>query len=177
MAEQQLGTSSQVVPVGPGLVIGQPLAEAFKDVAGYDVTVHVAPQEGRLVASRLVVDQRAGGPPVTLDGIRHIPVGALVRAVGANNLQEVEGRAGGYETVSPNLSEAEVAELVAQGPTDQTLRTVAYLYRYALAVGDPPVKVVEQTMKLSRSKTGRWIALCREKGYLNPSEGAGKAAG
>jgi hypothetical protein len=64
-----------------------------------------------------------------------------------------------------------------EGPTDRALQWVAHLYRYGMAVSTKPAKVVEETLKLSHGTAVRWVRLARQKGYLGPSEGPGRAAG
>ena len=64
-----------------------------------------------------------------------------------------------------------------EGPTDRALQWVAHLYRYAMAVALKPAQQVEILMGLTHSTAARWIRLARQKGYLGPSEGPGRAAG
>lgn len=168
---------AKTVQVGPGLTIDAPLEVEFRDFRGYDVTATIEPQGGRLVATDLHVRQRAGGPPVTIEGIRSLSIASMIREVAERELVEVGQGTGIFSVTSKDLTRELIAELVAEGPTERTLRTVAYLYRHAVAVGDPPTKLVETALGLSRSKAGRWIALAREHKHLGPSEGAGKASG
>jgi hypothetical protein len=139
---------------------------------GYDVTATIEPQGGRLVATELLVRQRKSGPPVSIEGIRALSIATLIREVADRKLIEI-----GEGVTSKELTRELIAELVAEGPTARTLRTVAYLYRHAVAVGDAPTQQVEKVLGLSRSKAGRWIALAREQKHLGPSEGPGKASG
>lgn len=67
--------------------------------------------------------------------------------------------------------------LIMEGPTDRALRWVAHLYHYGLAISMTPAKVVETTLKLPHGTTARWIRQARERGYLGPAEGPGRAAG
>jgi hypothetical protein len=67
--------------------------------------------------------------------------------------------------------------LAKEGPTDRALQWVAHLYLYAMAISMNPAKTVEERLKLSHSTAARWIRLARQKGYLGPSEGPGRAAG
>jgi hypothetical protein len=67
--------------------------------------------------------------------------------------------------------------LAKEGPTDRALQWAAQLYRYGMAVHMNPAKVVEETLKLSHGTAARWIRQARQKGYLGPSEGPGRAAG
>lgn len=173
----KLRNDSETTAVGPGLVIESPLQVEEEDVHGYDVELVVAAQGGRLVAKQVTVSQREGGPPVTVEGIRNLPIAGLTR-VAASQLSEVEKRSEGvYEITKREVDRKRIRQAVSDGPTDSTLELVAYIYRYANAIGEPPAKTVENTFELSRSKTGRWIALARERGFLGPSEGPGKAAG
>ena len=64
-----------------------------------------------------------------------------------------------------------------EGPTDRVLQWVAHLYLHAMAVAMNPAKAVEDRLGLSHSTAARWIRLARQKGYLGPSEGPGRAAG
>lgn len=173
----KLRKDSEPTAVGPGLVIESPLQVEETDVQGYDVELVVAAQGGRLVAQQVTVSQRKGGPPVTVEGIRNMPIAALTRTA-AHQLREVEERSEGvYALTERAVSREAIRQAVAAGPTDDTLELVAYIYRYANVVGDPPAKSVEKAFELTRSKTGRWIALARERGFLGPSEGPGRAAG
>lgn len=167
---------AETVPVGPGLVILSPVQVKLCDLNGLDVTVRVEPQNGRLVATELNVEQRDGGPAVTVERIRSLPIAFMVREA-AVHLSEVEPREDGvFEITSREVTPELVAELVSEGPTDRTLGTVAYIYRYANAIGVPPAKLVDTTFQLSRSKGGRWIALARQRGFLGPAEVPGKAS-
>jgi hypothetical protein len=67
--------------------------------------------------------------------------------------------------------------LSEEGPTDRTLRWTAHLYRYGLAIEYNPTKSVEESLGVPRSTAGRWIAKARERGYLEPAEGQGRAGG
>jgi len=62
-----------------------------------------------------------------------------------------------------------------EGPTDRALQWTAHLYRSALAVGLNPASQLEKRLKLSHSTAARWIRLARQKDYLGPSEGPGRA--
>jgi hypothetical protein len=67
--------------------------------------------------------------------------------------------------------------LSKEGPSDRALRWVAHLYLYGMAVALNPAVEVEERLGLSHSTAARWIRLARQKGYLGPSEGPGRAAG
>lgn len=164
--------------VAPGLVIEKGLRYR-EHIHDYDVEVEIGAHNGRLVARELRVRQIAGGPPVTVEGIRALPVARLVRLAGSD-LQRADtdgSDSSAWLDTANKPSKAEAKQMVADGPTDRTLQLVAYLYRWSNAVGDPPVKTLENYLELSRSKTSRWITLARERGFLGPADGQGRAGG
>ena len=167
------------VDVAPGIGIWSPLRVRDEDLEGYDVAVLVLAEPatehsaGSVSAAKLTVTQRPGGPPVTLAGIRSIPVGGLVRFAAVEEAREIE-RADGVIRTTARVAPDELAD---GGPTSTALWWVAYVYRLALVVGDPPTKAVRDALGLSRSTAGRWVSLAREQGFLGPAEGAGKAGG
>lgn len=171
------------VKVAPGIYAWSPQTHTFP-LADYDVTIQIEAQPyneehaGRFVCSDLRVTRRPDGPPVTLAGIRSIGVGDLTAKLGAGHVMTAEPTAdGGIRLVDKVLTEEVVARVKADGPTDDTLRWVAHLYRLAVVVGNGPRKAVEEALSLPRATAGRWIALARERGFLGPSEGQGKAGG
>src|SRR4051812_27570927 len=64
-----------------------------------------------------------------------------------------------------------------EGPTDSNLQWVASVYRSALARGDRPTVAVQTALGLPRSTAGDWLRAARDRGYLPPSSGRGKATG
>ncbi len=150
------------------------------EVNGYDVEVTVAHQAGRLVAQELTVRQRDGGPPVTSEALRAIPVAAITKRAVSFAL-EVKTTGSGDSTLtemSPLWLVPETIErLRSNGPTPETLGFVAQVYRLALLVGDAPTRAVETTFGLPRSTAGRWVAMARRAGLLSEAEGPGKAGG
>jgi hypothetical protein len=70
-----------------------------------------------------------------------------------------------------------VEHMRSAGPVPSTLEAVAYLYRVAVLMGEPPTKAVEETLGLARSTAGRWVAQARQEGFLGPAETPGKAGG
>src|SRR5688500_2382412 len=100
------------------------------------------PQKGRRVAARVTVSQRENGQPVTLDGVRALPIASLTREA-ASELREVEELPTGvFELVQRSVSPEDVRKAAEEGPTDRTLALLAYIYRWSIAVGDPPAKTV-----------------------------------
>ncbi len=172
--------SGEYVTVAPGLVMPAAVTVKAEDVRGYDVDVDVVVAEGRLVAREVRVRQRDDGPPVTGEAIRGVPLAGLVRQA-AQHALEYEQSGEGDDTLtrfSPAWITPATAERLREiGPTMESLRTVATLYRIALMTGQPPTTTVEKSLGLPRSTTGRWVALARERGFLDVAEGPGKAGG
>jgi hypothetical protein len=156
-------------------MIDSPLFVDAEDIGGYDVTVRVAPERGRLVATEVVVSQRPGGPAVTVEGLRGLGLAPLLRAAAERLESDTDAESGQYRGPS-DLAEDNIARLVAQGPTPETLDVVAFVYRRCVALGESPAKTVRETFGLTSSKAGRWIALARERGLLGKAEGPGKAS-
>jgi hypothetical protein len=166
---------ADAVQVAPGLAMW-PVTVTATDVNGYDVVVEVVPSEGRLVAREVRVTQRPDGPPVTGESLRSVQVAMLTKQAARHVLtfQEHEG----YIEMSPRILTAEtVEEIHESGPTRRALEWVAYLYRVAVLMGEPPTKAVESALQLPRSTAGRWVAQARQEGHLGPAEGPGKAGG
>jgi hypothetical protein len=143
-------------PLNPG--IAAPLALEYRvELEGlYSLDFQARYERGRYVVEQLTIRRRADGPPVTTEGIREIPVTALLRA-------SLEG----YLAHAP----VELTEHARDGggPAEQDLRAVAIVYQIAYATGAPPTKTVIQRLGLPRSTASRWIALARERGLLGPA--------
>ncbi len=167
---------SKRVLVAPGLVMPDVVTVYGEDVAGYDVEIEVVPNDGRLVARDVRVLQREGGPAVTGEALRSVPVATLTKYAARHAM--AHEYADGVTSMTVRVFNAEVAEhLRSAGPVSSTLEAVAYLYRVAVLMGEPPTKAVEETLGLPRSTAGRWVALARREGHLGPAEGPGKAGG
>ncbi|MDQ3464937.1 MAG: hypothetical protein M3500_09655 [Actinomycetota bacterium] len=163
------------IPVAPGMA-GPPVATLpAKDYRGYDVEVGIAFDGSRYVVQRIAVQQRDGGPPVTTESLRDIPVAGLLRTLMPSLLWKLTEHPDGSSTLSELDGWSE--DTTRHGPTDEALGLVAQIYRMAYICGDRPTKAVEDNLNLPRSTAGRWVALARERGFLGPAEGPGKAGG
>lgn len=121
--------------------------------------------------------------PATLAGsgdvsIAGVPATATASAPSgsASGSWRFTGTASGVSgRVPPDPDTAE--RIRRQGPTDESLRMVAAIYRHALASDARPTRAVQTALRLPRSTTGDWIRLARQRGFLPPSAGRGKATG
>ena len=130
-------------------------------------------------------DASEGKGFVTTELLRDTPVGGLIAAT--LSLPDVNDGTPGpmfpdfHELPNPDKVEpwgrTPPEGLREEGPTDRALQWTAHLYRYAMAISLNPAKAVEDQLRLSHGTAARWVRLARQKGYLGPSEGPGRAAG
>jgi hypothetical protein len=176
-----------VEKIAPGLAAHSPINVQIEDCNGYDLELDVVVEvpsgdrTGRFVCESLQVKQRNGGPPVTSEGIRGIPVATLTKAAGARHILETQVSGSGdtrLTKISPlTFTPEQLEQLRQDGPVDTTLQRVSVLYRLALVMGEPPTRAVERTFNLPRSTAGRWVSLARDRGFLSRAEAPGKAGG
>jgi hypothetical protein len=123
-----------------------------------DVELVATMRRGHYEVDKLVCSRKKNGPEITGELIRSVPVGRVLRAAAlkANSLFG-----------SPHADAAKIRE---QGPTDESLRVVAHVYRIALAVRDDPTSAVASGLKLPRSTAARWVKTARARGFLGPTE-------
>ncbi len=150
------------VTVAPGVVTSARWTSPPIDLDDppYRAQLTVEHEGGRMVCRELVVQRLPGGPPVTSEGLHAIPVRRLIRNGVYRFLMDVNA-SGARE-----LLQRDPAELRAAGPTEESLRVVAYVYRLAYLASDPPVVAVAQHFGLPRSTAGRWVQRARAGGFL-----------
>lgn len=101
--------------------------------------------------------------------MRALKVGELVKEAVTAEVMPGRGDAGGgdYEFAIVDFSEAEAARLRAQGPTDETLKWVAFFYGLGSVLGLPPAKQVESNLGVPRTTASKWVRRARERGLLD----------
>lgn len=135
------------------------------DCGGYDLVLEIELEDGRYHCRQLRMTSREGGPEVTGEALRSVPVAGIV-GDGVRSIAHLAAVFGGLRPPD-NLAE--------HGPTREALEWVARIYRLAYAVGDTPKKAVESALDLSPATAGRWVAKAREAGYLGAAPVPGKA--
>lgn len=163
------------VEVDPGLKLWREVTVYGEDYRGFDVAVRVAFDGTRMTATEVKVEQRQGGPAVTGEALRSVTVDAFVRHSVRANFELPDDRR--FYHAYGLLSVEDAIHMGNAGPTDETLRWVARLYRLALATGEPPTTAIRQVFHIAPSTAGQWVARARAKGLLGPPEGPGKAGG
>lgn len=183
-SEREPERNARAVRIAPGIATESPIRWYVNDWEGYDLELDVTAEPavgeraGHLFCQSLTVRQREGGPPVTSEGIRAVPIATLVRQVASTEFLAIEeANDNAFALSDRTLDDQAVARIKREGPTDEALRWVAFAYRIALVLGEPPTRAVEKGLRLPRSTAGRWVSLARERGYLGEAEGPGKAGG
>jgi hypothetical protein len=176
-----MNEEAKLIHLGGGLAGWSPFTWPAEEGLPYRLELRVVHEEGRFVVDQLTVKRREGGPPVTTERLREVPIAALLRLAVESNIMRVgpttrEGNRSSWElTWASPLALSERAK-GGGGPSDEDLRTVAALYQVAYATGQAPTRLVMNRLELPRSTASRWIALARERGLLGPAT-PGKAGG
>jgi hypothetical protein len=165
------------IQLSAGLALPARLAFEVDDFEGYNLRFGIALDDGRYVCRALEVQQRDGGPPVTAESIRTVPVKEIVRAGVRNALLGRQLFDTVFDAVREQREPAQTyqvpAGLKVKGPpTDDLLRWVAQTYELAYALNDPPTKSVQDALGVSRATAGRWVAEARRRGLLDIDGGS-----
>lgn len=178
------------IEVVPGLRVPPWVDVQVEDWRGVDLAARVTFHTGRAVLSELRVSQREGGPTVTGELLRAIPVKTLISRALRHSWNEYAVRTGpldparsGPDAPTPIFVAWGLLDVVDRdrmreaGPTEETLRWAALIYRVALLLGEPPTKSVAGAFEIAGSTAGQWVAAARSRGFLGAAEGPGKAGG
>jgi hypothetical protein len=176
LTEISLPDNARVVEVAPGIVATSPCLGSFEHPSGahIDVTVEAVPAAGgsvgRFIVSKLTFS--SPGQPIDRELLRSLPLTTMANQVGPRYVRAVVGdRTIATSGVTPP------DEVMLGGPSDEALAWVAFAYRLALVVGEPPTQAVARTLIRPPSTAARWVQLARKRGFLGPSEGPGKRGG
>lgn len=124
----------------------------------YEVEMTAVLEDGRMILQSVTCSARKG-ERVTGENLRRIPVGAILRLGVLSAVKSLSALVGRDPVV-----------LAKRGPTDETLKVVAAVYRIAYLVGLPPTRAVANQLEVARSTAGRWVQAARRKGFLGPAE-------
>jgi hypothetical protein len=146
----------------PGFELWNEVDAELDDYHGYDVRALIRLHSERLEVDELKVIRRPDGEPVTGIGIREFSIPALIRKSLSANAPDMPEQRIAFGL----LTKAEAEDAKAAGPTDDSLRKVAMVYRAALATQSPPTKAVQDVFDLAARTAGSWIAKAKAKGYI-----------
>lgn len=131
----------------------------------YDVDLSLVLDETRVryVIDSVTVTRRPGGPEVTSESLRTIPLRRLVRLAveEAGDLTEWSDK----ESVLVGPGEGE--PFASEGPTDRNLLAAARVYLLAALSGGAPAKAVADAFKIEQRTATNWIRKARDRGYLD----------
>ena len=182
MAREQ----SRMVPVGSAVVRVPVRSKRDRPDLPYALELVADLEDGRAVCTELVVRRRKGGPPVTAEGLRRLPVARLVREEIAHS------PLGG--TLRPNPKGGHVVEPFSDAAAEELDRTlagrpkrkredravrlqrVADTYRMALAAVEPPSLAVRDREGVSAEHARRLVSQARDAGFLGAAVGGGRPA-
>jgi len=122
-----------------------------------DVELSAALDGGRYVVSEVRCTRRLRGPEITGELVRRIKVADILR-IGALLANKVLAGPRG-----------DPAALRAQGPTEESLRVAARVYRMAHLVRDNPTRAVASAFGIPHSTAARWVQQARQAGFLGPA--------
>jgi hypothetical protein len=146
----------ETIDIGDGAVIPARLGSKGTfaiDGAVFEVVVDARydPSAGRYLVEHVAMTAREGGE-VTGEVLRRVKLAESLRLIARAAMSP-------YEADWPR-------ELAAAGPTTETLRAVAQIYRVALLAGDAPTQAVAERLGVPRSTAGRWVTRARDRGFL-----------
>lgn len=159
-------TDAGTVTIAEGWEIPREITETFEDHGGVDVTLTAvySAESGRYEVAELTVSRRPGGPEVTGEALRQVPVKGVLRTVTTRHV--LDGQPPGP-----------VPPVPASGPTTETLTWVARIYTLAVLLGDAPTQRVAEAMGVPRATAGRWVTRARDRGLLTVTDPRGTARG
>lgn len=144
----------ETIDIGDGITVPAQLSATETNADGdVFVSARYDPGAGRYVVQQVSVTAKIGGE-VTGEVLRRVQVAGHLRLIARAAVQ----RYGSSDWWPGELAEA--------GPTTETLRAVALIYRVALLSGDAPTQAVAERLGVPRSTAGRWVTRARDRGFL-----------
>ncbi len=157
-ARGKIDTTTARVEIVDGVMVPSGLSvTASGDELPGDIEVRVVLQGGRMVAHQVTCIAREGDR-ITAAALRDIPVAKIVR-LGVLSLPGTFALAG-----------KDFVALRKAGPSEETLRTVAAVYRLAYLIGDSPTAAVRGAFDVPKSTAARWVQLARARGFLGAAD-------
>jgi hypothetical protein len=177
----KLGPGSRAVRFGADLALPSrfevevlPHAE---DALPYALDLVVVVEDGAPRCEELRASRLEGGPPVTAEGLRRVPVASIVRDAAARAALRVERQRRGAKLTPIGENDEDfyraLRKTKARGRTrltDDELEEVATIYRAAHARGEAPTETVREVLRTSRASASRWIREARDRGFLGPAQ-------
>jgi len=159
---------------GTGLRVPTPIedVEIVDDPSmPYDATLTIEFQEWRYVCTSMTLKQRKGGPPVTSQGLRAIPMASLIRPIvqGKVWLLHEESPSPGVITREPGSSADLPNAKRRRRRPGEDVHAAAVVYAVAAITGQPPTKAVADELGIPLGTARRLVAQALASGYLLPA--------
>jgi len=155
------------VPVGGGFSLPPGALLAANDIPWlpYDLELTVVLEDGRYECRELRCVRKAGGEPVSPEGLRTISFRDVL----------VHALSWAVTWWEPNPDGAGFRGAPVGAWSDELVQ-VAAVYRFAYACGDQPTRAVAAALDLPYSTAGKRVMAARKAGLLDPTD-KGKAGG
>ncbi|WP_330133001.1 hypothetical protein [Rhodococcus artemisiae] len=133
----------------------------------HHVELEIDVVEGRLACTELRAARTEGGPPITSDHLRRIPVGSWVElaAEKLNVVQAIEPTPDGESFRAIDFAWPST-EFVDDGPTEEALESISQIFAFCMATGQKPIAVLAREYGLTKQTASRWIATAKRRGIL-----------
>lgn len=159
-------------PLGSGFaVLWEPTVRVDDPALDVVVELELEVEGGRLVVSRLEVERRPDGPPVTVDVLKSLPLVGLTAHAAAGGLLRglvrVRRTKGGTQVTA-----ADVEDLDELPEAERA----AVVYRAALFFGMAPTASVAEVLGVSRDMAAKRVQAARLAGLLEPTRKGQKGA-
>lgn len=151
-------------PLGSGLFFRwEPKYTVDMEELPVVVELTVDEEGGRLVVTEFTARRRAGGPPVTVDVLRAIPVARLTASAVAEARWSGLVNEGGYRIATvTNPAGLDLDHL-------PPLERVAVAYRWGYFIGENPTQWVAKVLHLSPAVAAKRVQAARLAGLLEPT--------
>ena len=128
-----------------------------------DYSANIVLDGRRYVIDDLHIRRRPGGPAITSELIRKIPVHHIMRRA---VVDETEYRENG-QVSQIRLTDSDLKRIVGNGPIDETLQWVARLYISGELAGIAPAKNVSSILEIPMPTANNWIRRAKDRGFLD----------
>lgn len=151
----------------PAVITVSPRADD-PDPLDHQVVLHVDVVGARLVCTQCRVLMLPGGPSVTAEALRRVPISRYLREAVPNTHMVLE--VDPERVNSTRTFERPAKDFADGGMSEDVLKEVARLYQWAMATGDAPLGLLERDYGVPRGKASRWISTARRRGLIQDDD-------
>lgn len=160
-------------PLGSGFFVGwEPVLPVDDPAFDVILELELEAEDGRLVVERFTAKRRPGGPAVTVDVLKAIPLVGLTSRAAAPGLLRGIVRSRPTKPGSSRVAPAKLEDLEELSEAERA----AVVYRAAHFFGLPPTVTVAEVLGLSRDVAAKRVQAARLAGLLDPTTKGRKGA-